>query len=225
MHKPSLRELKEAVRAIDDRIIAEIGYLNRYTKYEVTFSGPVTLARHSRRPVTTDRAVVKLFEGVHGDLAYTFYQRSGYAVDGEMAGKITGIRPVPPLSQNEKRAQKAAKAVEVTRLAGQVHPNAWPQERKVMRTRPTKYANHGTDRVSMRQVFGEDVVNQLEKAFRDGQDFSYQLPGDKRTRSVDVRRQPDGSVKAWFTSTPTGSSNGDNYLLLNPFTASLKESD
>jgi hypothetical protein len=83
-------------------------------------------------------------------------------------------------------------------------------------------------RVSMRQVFGDSgdgVVKSLEKAFAEGRDFSFSLPGDKRTRSVDVRRQPDGSVKAWFSSAPTGRVNGDNYLLLNPYTTSFKNND
>ena len=193
----------------------------------MTFSEPVKVPINKRRNRVADHAEVKLFEAGPGKLCYTFYSATGYELDtiqnttdgGSAVGKITSIEAITP--------QETAKANEykVQKLGASVHPNAWLVYRDEMRTTPAKFANYGLNRVSMRRVFGDDIVTQLEDAFANGTDYSYSLPGEKRNRTVDVRRQADGSVAAWYSSFHTGSVNGDSYMLLNPYTASFKETD
>ncbi len=217
LDNPTVGEVEQAWRAIEAELDSD---KKSADKYALTFSEPVELQRNRRRTITSDRMEVHLFAG-GGAMAYSFY-KNGRILPSDVAAKITGISPVLRL---DPAAEQALHRHEVTRLGVICHPNAWVEEREEMKNDPGKFKDRGTNRVSMKKVFGEKVVKQLEAAFEQCEDFRYSLPGKQRDRSVSVTRQPDGSVRAWYSSEYAGNLNGDYYLLLNPHTASFKETD
>lgn len=210
---PNLAEVEAAWRSL--KAAAGFG-----AKYLITFKDPVRVQINQRKAEMMAEMEVGLFEGQgSGAMCYTFHRSTGYRIANLPYEKITSIAIVPAAKI------EAARVEQVKQLANSIHPNAWPDLKARLLAEPEKHTWYGLGRISMRQVFGDEIVKQLEEAFENKTDYRFSLPGEKRDRRVEVRVREDGAVHAWYSSEYAGTGNGDYYYLLNPYTASFKESD
>lgn len=84
----------------------------------------------------------------------------------------------------------------------------------------------------IRKIFSENIIELIERAFRNKTDFHHSQSGGKdtintnrRDYSVELKLGEDGIFRAWFSSEYAGCGNGDYYLLLSPTTAVFSETD
>lgn len=215
---------------------------NTDKKLRVTFDGPVKL-RGMARPSTA--ATVKIFynNGTYGYLAGAAKRKGGYLWDFP-THKVTGVEEVKPKDKlsNTEFARKVH-----ARMLKALHPNAWNSlKSEAEKQKIEKYANGEEGSYlddmyligrfkSTRAIFEpyeyEREMQALRAAFENGTDYEWyresksQVLYKGRDRRISVKRQPDGTVCAWFSSEYHGCGNGDYWLLLSPETAIFGEKD
>lgn len=74
-------------------------------------------------------------------------------------------------------------------------------------------------KVSIKSIFPKWVIDNVKDAIENKRDFSYRMDGIKRDRSVEVKVDENGQLRAWYSSEFSGTVNGAYYLLINPTTA------
>lgn len=77
---------------------------------------------------------------------------------------------------------------------------------------------------NVRRTMHDFDIPLIARALAERRDFSAHA-SNGRDYSVEVKRQDDGTIKAWYSSEYRGCGNGDYYLLLNPTTAVFCERD
>src|SRR5690606_28853790 len=121
--------------------------------------------------------------------------------------------------------------VRAAKIAEKIHPNLWPDLKKELLENPSKYdGDQRLKTVSIKQAFGggrvgDYVVSQLREAIEQRKPFTYNTQGTKRDKSVEVKVDADGTVRAFYSSEFSGQRNGSYYLVINPETALYYEDD
>lgn len=77
----------------------------------------------------------------------------------------------------------------------------------------------------VRKIFPSDIIQEIEKAFKEKSKFSYPHYSKNRDYSVNGELGDDGIYRAWFRAEYKGMGNGLYYLLINPHTTVFLEED
>jgi len=180
------------------------------TKFRIVFDRPVSLQVNSRKQISAEEAVVRLF--MHGSgLCYTFRKKTGYAFAPEHYTFLKSIEPILPDAKAESETLK------IKALANRIHPNAWSDLREKLLADPGNYyKNYGYTVTSITRKFPSYVIDSIKDAFENKANYSYQTwpDGNKgRKLSVELKVCDDGIFRAWFSSEFPGCANGDYWLV------------
>lgn len=80
-------------------------------------------------------------------------------------------------------------------------------------------------KVSIKSVFPKWVIDNVKDAIENKRDFSYRMSGTRRDKSIEVKLDENGQLRAWYSSEFSGIVNGAYYLLINPTTAIFYQYD
>lgn len=191
-------------------------------KLRFTFSAEVSLLLPNGKTIKGKVFDLKIFKSSTGEYAYT--NRS----NGRWGRYITGL-PAAQLVSIETISQDKDWAEESKRMLRKFHPNVWSDLREKLNDGTGEYLRDhlygNLTSVSITQKFPQYVLDQLVEAFNNKKAYSYRMSGEKRDLSVETAIGEDGVFRAWFSSEYAGCGNGDYWLLANPTTAILRETD
>jgi hypothetical protein len=214
--------IRAAHESLADEYARSIGRDWWPRKYELTFSEPATLDFHRRKKVTGRQHTVKLFVSTHGAFAYTFHKTHGQCFSDELIRKLVKMRLITVEEEEEKVQQK------LDQLVAMFHPNAWADVKRDLQNNPERrryFAGLGLNLLDMRSRFSDQVIKELENAFRNQEDYHAYVPGRRRDIRVETQMGADGIFRAWYSSEYAGCGNGQYYILINPHYASFMERD
>jgi hypothetical protein len=221
-------EIDEVISGWMDDIKAETGSIPYDFTVEFEFESPVyiptnRISMKSNQQVT--RKALRIFVSKTGELAYHTSRTRGFALSKLPRDRMIGMRVL------EKKTIPEPFDVRAAKIAEKIHPNLWPDLKKELLENPSKYdGDQRLKTVSIKQAFGggrvgDYVVSQLREAIEQRKPFTYNTQGTKRDKSVEVKVDADGTVRAFYSSEFSGQRNGSYYLVINPETALYYEDD
>jgi hypothetical protein len=210
-NNPDRKEFKEKYQKIIDWYHSKNIWED---KVKVKFSEPVEVVKRQKR-ITGTEFTLKFFDSVQGSFCYAFNKRTGYPVPYQMINNIVSMEPI------EQKNEEDEKDKLIKSILNSTHENIWNYDgyEELLRNSYSSLKKR-----SLTSIIPQYVREQIKNAMDNKKDYSWSQCGQKRDYSISVKFD-DGVGRAWFSSEYSGCGNGDYYILINPTTATLKETD
>lgn len=208
---PTISEIRDRY----DEIIKDSYSKGNYEdKVIVRFSEPVEVIKRRKRVQDTEFEM-KFFDSVQGSFCYSFNKRTGMPLPSYIADKIVYM------ATKEVKKPEDTKEKQIKSILNSKHENVWNYDDfEDMLRRSYSSLN----KRSLTSILPKYVIEEIKSAMDNKKDYRWSQSGKKRDYSIQVKYE-DGVGRAWFSSEYSGCGNGDYYILINPTTATLKETD
>ena len=206
----------DQIMDVYDKIIS---YYKNNSIYEknvlVKFTEPVVLIKRNKK--VFDKEFKLWFFKTKDEIpCYSFNKNTGYHLNTMDYSKIYSIESVDSSTElKESTKQKDIKSILNSR-----HPNVWQEGFEDI----LNNTYNSLKKRSITRIVPPYIIDNIKKAMDEKTNYDWSCDGKKRDYRIQVRFSGDMG-KAWFTSEYSGCGNGDYYILINPTTATLKETD
>lgn len=204
---PTYEEIEEQVRELMRHPV----YESYYCEWFIRFSKPTMVRKNRKNTITEEYVKVRLFFSTKGDLAYTFYERSGFAVWDIEYTNIAAIGFIKDEKKIDKKQKQRRKQVEKL-LEKRYDEHTW----KTLTEKDIDY-NYGTNIVYLKNFFDEQQLAELKEAFQKKEEKEwFSNSGVLTTRRMQTRLHSDGTFHAYLFSNPFQRKDSYEYKILNP---------